>query len=214
MRIKAKGKYHDKDGIQIPSVTTALGELAKPALIKWANRIGLEGIELGKYKDHLADIGTLTHYLIICSLKEEEPYLDEYTPEQVRMAEACFEKFNDWFKINPVRPIIAEEPLVSEQYKYGGTIDLYALCRKDLLLVDFKTNAIGVFPEMIYQVSAYRQLLREKGYLVSRAIILRLGRGTTEGAEERTLTAEEMDNGFEIFKHTLAIHKLKSRRRA
>lgn len=213
MRIKAKEKYFDQDGIQIPSVTTALGVLAKPALIKWANRIGLEGIELDKYKDELADIGTLTHYLIMCNLKDEEPYLDEYTQEQINMAKDCYKKFEAWFKINPVKSIIAEEPLVSEEYKYGGTLDLYALCRGELLLVDFKTNAIGVFPEMIYQVAAYRNLLKEKGYLIHRAIILRLGRGTTEGAEERTLTREELDKGFEIFKHTLIIHQLRSTRR-
>jgi hypothetical protein len=209
MRIKAKPKYKNSSGLTVPSVTTALGELSKPALIKWANRMGLEGIDVDKYKDELADIGTLTHYLIISRLKEEVPDVNEFTPEQLKLAESCYRRYVDWEGRNPVKCIFAEEPLVSEIYQYGGQPDLYAVCHSDLILADFKTNARGIFPEMIYQVAAYRQLLIENGYKITKAVILRIGRGTDEGVDEKILTASEMNNGFEIFMRSLEIYKLK-----
>ncbi len=209
MRIKAKGKYRNAGGIIIPSVTTALAELSKPALIKWANRIGLEGIDLDRYKDALADIGTLTHYLIVCRLREEEPDLSEYTPEQVKAAENCLRQYIDWEQKNPVMCVLAEQPLVSEKFQYGGTPDLLAICNKLLLLVDFKTSASGIFPDMVYQVAAYRILLIEAGYNVTKALILRIGRDSNEGAEEKILTPSEMDTGFEIFIRCLDIYRLK-----
>ena len=105
--------------------------------------------------------------------------------------------------------MLVEEPLVSEMYQYGGKPDLYAVCSEQLILADFKTNARGVFPEMIYQVAAYRQLLLEKGYGVEKAVILRLPRDSREGAEERILTSYELDTGFEIFLRCLDIYRLK-----
>ena len=209
MKIYAKAKYRNLNGIVVPSVTTALGELNKPALIGWANKMGLKGIDINKFKDHTADIGVLTHDMIICSLQGFDPDFSEYTPEQVESAIECFKKFEDWQKRNPVQSILAEHALVSERYQYGGQIDLYAICGKELVLADFKTSATGIFPEMIYQVAAYRQLLDEHGYGITKALILRLGRGTAEGADEKILTSKEMDHGFEIFMHTLAIYKLK-----
>lgn len=208
MRVKAKEKYRNEAGAVVPSVTTALNILNKPALVKWANRLGLEGIDLDRYRDELADVGTLTHYFIMCKLGDEVPDVSEYTPEQVDLAEACYKKYIDWERRNPVVPILVEESFVSEQYQYGGRPDLYAVCGKDLVLVDFKTNARGIFPEMIYQVSAYRQLLREIGYKVSRVVILRLGRTDPEGAEEKILSEAELDVGFEIFIRSLEIYKL------
>lgn len=209
MRIRARERYKNAAGIVVPSVTTALSILAKPALIRWANRLGLQGIDSDKYKDELADVGTLTHYLIMCRLREEIPETDEFTPEQLELAQGCFKKYVEWENKNPLKPILVEERLVSERYQYGGQLDLYALCvNGGLMLADFKTNAKGIFPEMIYQVAAYRQLLLEAGYRISRAVILRLGRTDLEGAEEKVLSAEELNVGLQVFLHALEIHRL------
>lgn len=211
MRIQAKERYKNAAGTTVPSVTTALNILAKPALIRWANRLGLEGIDMDRYKDELAGIGTLTHYLIMCDLREEIPDLIEFTPEQVSEAEKCYRKFTDWRELNPVKPILTETPLVSERYQFGGRPDLYALCRGDLLLADFKTSASGIFDEAIYQVATYYYLLIEAGYRVTKAAILRLGRTGAEGAEERILTKEELEVGFQIFLRCLDIYNLRRR---
>lgn len=209
MRIYAKEKYRNAAGDIIPSVTTALAELAKPALVRWANKMGLQGIDTNKYVDALGDIGTLTHAFIISHLLDEILDVDEFTPEQVRLAQVSYKLYLDWEARNPVRCIIAEEPFVSEKYQFGGRPDLYAVCNKELVLADFKTNAIGIFPEMIYQVAAYWYLLIEAGYKVSKVVILRLGRGGNEGAEEKILSKYELDNGLDIFLRCLDIYNLK-----
>ena len=209
MRYKAKERYKNLAGEVIPSVTTALNELSKPALVPWANRLGLDGIDLNRYKDALADVGTLTHHLIVCRVTDELPEVDEFTPEQLSLAEGCFKKYLEWEQKNPVTCVFAEKPLISERYQYGGTPDLYAICNGRLMLVDFKTSASGIFTDMFYQVAAYRQLLLEDNCGVDGVSILRLGRGTQEGAEEKILTSYELDNGFEIFIRCLDIYRLK-----
>ena len=93
MRIRAKESYKNSAGNTIPGVTTALNELNKPALVKWANNLGLQGIDSNKYRDVLADVGTLTHYFIICRLANELPEVDEFTPEQVSLVDGCFRKY-------------------------------------------------------------------------------------------------------------------------
>ena len=213
MRIKAKVSYKNAAGNTIPSTTTATGILDKPALVRWANRMGLQGIDSNKYKDILADIGTLSHYFVTCRLQDEIPEVDEFTPEQVNSAQICYKKYVDWENRNPVTPILIEEPLVSEIYQYGGQPDLYGVSNGIFLLADFKTGG-GIYPEMIYQVAAYRQLLSENGFPVGKVVILRIGRDENEGVDEKIISEHELDNGFEIFTHCLEIYRLTRRRGA
>ena len=37
--------YKTKDGKRVPGVTTILGVINKPALVRWANNLGLQGID-------------------------------------------------------------------------------------------------------------------------------------------------------------------------
>ncbi len=207
MRVKAKERYKNAADEALTSVTTALAILAKPALVIWANRLGLKGIDSNKFKDELADIGTLAHYFVMCRLDNEIPEVDEFTPEQVRSGQICYQKYIDWESRNPVKPLLIETPLVSEVYQYGGQVDLYALSSGTYMLVDFKTGK-GLFPESTYQVAAYRQLLKENGFPVDKVVILRIGRDEFEGVEEKIISTTELDNGFQIFIRCLEIHNL------
>ena len=71
----------------MPGVTPILGILNKPALIVWANRLGLQGIDSTKYRDELADIGVLAHYLIMCDLTGETADVSDYSKNQIDQAE-------------------------------------------------------------------------------------------------------------------------------
>ena len=42
--------YTDSLGTRVPGATTIIGILDKPALIKWANNLGLAGIDSTKYE--------------------------------------------------------------------------------------------------------------------------------------------------------------------
>jgi hypothetical protein len=208
-KTKAHTPYHLRDGTRVPSVTTALGVLDKPGLIQWAWKLGREGIDWRKFRDEAADIGTLTHYLILCHLKGETPDIAEYSPHDVDKAENALLSYYEWEKGHKLEPILVEKPLVSEQYKYGGTIDCYCNLDGEPALLDFKTGK-AIYPEHIYQLAAYTQLLREEGHPVSLCRILRIGRTEDESFEDRQI--KDLRVPWDIFKHCLEIYKLKARR--
>ena len=183
---KAHTIYKTSDGKRVPGTTTVLGVLNKPALVSWANKLGLEGIDSNKYVDAAARIGTLAHYLVQCDLTGETPDISEYGATEIDKAENALLSYYSWKKGKQITPIENEIPLVSEEYGYGGTIDCYCIIDGDLWLLDFKTGK-AIYPEMLTQLAAYRQLLTENGHLVEKAKILRIGRDETEGFEERTI---------------------------
>lgn len=209
-RVRAHTRYELEDGTRVPGATTVLSILAKPALIPWANRLGLQGIDVGKYVDELADAGTCAHYLIECHLGGIEADLAPFSDEQVGLARNSLSKFFEWEEQNKPEVVASELPLVSEKYGYGGTIDLIAVIRNRLEVVDFKT-AKGLYPEHAHQLAAYVELARENGYPVKRARILRIGRTPDEGYEERQWPVKDLKANFELFKHALAIYRIQRR---
>jgi len=181
---KAHQKYHTKDGILVPGVTTVLGVLAKPALVPWANKLGLQGIEVGKYVDNLAGIGTLAHSIVECYLTKEEVDYGDFTPNQRTQAERAADKFFEWEKKNTFKVIKAELQLVSDKYFFGGTCDIYADLNGKKTLIDIKTSK-ACYSEHFTQCAAYKILLEENGYPVEDAKILRIGREEAEGFDEK-----------------------------
>ena len=204
-RNKIREPYKLEDGTIVPGVTTFLGVLNKPALVKWANNLGLQGIDSTKYVDEKADIGTLAHQMIADYLRGKETDTSEYSKVQIDQAENATLSFFEWEKTHPIKPVLIEERLVSEQFRFGGTVDCLGHINGDLCLVDFKTSR-GIFPEMMLQVAAYRQLLAENGYTPTKVMILRVGRTDDEGFEERLVN--ELDKRWQIFQHCLEIYKL------
>ena len=204
-RSRAHIPYKLKDGTLVPGVTTFLSVLNKPALVKWANNLGLQGIDSTKYVDEKAAIGTLAHRMIADYLRGEETDTNEYSKVQIDQAENAVLAFFEWEKTHPIKPILIEEGMVSEKYRFGGTIDCLGQINGKLCLFDFKTSR-GIFPEMLIQVVAYRQLLVEHGYKVDQTTILRIGRTADEGFEERLVN--ELDKRWQIFLHALEIYRL------
>jgi hypothetical protein len=204
-RAKAHTTYKLQDGTTVPGVTTILGVLNKPALVPWANKLGLQGIDSSKYVDDKAAIGTLAHQMIADYLRGEETDTSEYSKVQIDQAENAVLAFFEWEKNHHIKPILIEEPLVNEVFRFGGTIDCLGEINGDLCLIDFKTSS-GVFPEMMVQVAAYGVLLREHGYEVDQTTILRIGRTPDEGFEERLVN--HLDKRWQIFQHCLEIYRL------
>lgn len=186
-RTAAHIRYKSEAGLIVPGVTTILAVVAKPALTHWAWKLGTEGQDYKAVAQQAADIGTLAHALIANLLGGRDVVdLTTFTEEQRTFADYAVQKFNDWRKGKTVRPEFIEQPLVSERYRYGGTVDFYGKVSRSMELLDFKTGS-AIYPEMLAQLAAYRQLLIEHGYKVKRARILRIGRNPAEGWEERTV---------------------------
>jgi hypothetical protein len=204
-RTKAHTQYYLNTGDAIPGVTTVLNILAKPALVKWANNLGLQGIDSSKYRDKMADIGTITHLLILQHLTKGELDLTEYSQQDIEAAHGCMKAYYEWEKAHTVLPVLVETPLSSDTYGYGGTPDCLAYVNGELELLDFKTSK-AIWSEYFYQLAAYRQLLIEQDYKVERARILRFGKDSEGDFEERLIT--KFDSEFELFLHCLSIYNL------
>ena len=206
-RVKAHAKYSLQDGTLVPGVTTVLGILNKPALVPWANKLGLQGIEVGKFVDDKAAIGTLAHQMIADYLRGETTDTSEYSKMQIEQAENAVLSFLEWEKSHKLQPILVEEPMVSERHGFGGTVDLIASLNDEpeLCLIDFKTSK-GIFPEMFVQVAAYRELALEHELDVRKVRILRIGRTDDEGFEDKPVN--HLAQRWELFLHCLAIYNL------
>lgn len=201
--------YKTADGTRVSGVTTILGVLAKPALIAWANKMGLQGIDTQKYVERAADAGTAAHEMIECHLKGLEFDKNQYAPDLLDLAENGFIKYLDWESGHKVERVESELCLVSERYRYGGTIDMYCLLDGVPTLVDFKTNATGVFDEMRHQVVAYKQLLEEHGKPVDNIIIIRLGKSDKMDLE--VVQVSDWDIHWQIFTACLDLCNLQKK---
>jgi len=200
-------RYKKKDGTIVPGVTTVLGVLAKPALIHWAWKLGTEGKDYRKVRDDKADIGTGTHYMILCHLRGAEPDLSDYTKNQIDAMENAMLSFLEWEKQHPHTPVMVETPLVDEEYEYGGTPDLVTQINGGIDLIDFKTGK-GIYDEMVYQLAAYKHLVENtKDITIARCRILRIGRDESEGFEEKVCT--NVSKEWLIFEDCLSIYTTK-----
>lgn len=190
-------QYRLADGTRVPGVTTITGVMDKPALVPWANRLGLQGIQVREYVDELATVGTLAHYLIQCHLTNETPDTGDYSKNQIDLAENGLVKWLYWQEATGYEPIVCEQALVSETHRYGGTVDSYGILTKRggvKALVDIKT-AKAIYDDMFTQVAGgYALLLREHGYDVAQSMIVRVGRNAEEGEhpEEKVCTSPEL----------------------
>lgn len=207
-RSKTHTRYYSKEGKLLPGVTTILGVLNKPALVPWANGLGLQGINVREYVDVLALIGTIGHEMICCHNRGVNFVSNGYPDELIDKAENCFLSYLAWEKQHKVEPMLCESQLVSELYGYGGTIDCYAKVDNVPTIVDYKTGK-AIYPEHIYQVAAYRQLLEENGHFVADVRILQIGRDETEGFSEKVVVSTTRE--WMLFTHCLEIYKLQKK---
>ncbi len=159
MKTKAHQKYVLADGkTVVPGVTTIVNQLSKPALVPWANRLGLQGIDVSKYVDDKGQIGTLAHEMILAHLSKREVDTADYSKNQIDAAENAFLSYLEWEKGHKIEPRLVEYPGVSEVYKFGGTFDFFGLIDGNYELIDFKTGS-GIWPEFWFQVAAYGYLI-------------------------------------------------------
>lgn len=155
---KAHQVYRNSMGEIVPGVTTILGEFDNGSnLQRWANKLGLQGIDSGEYARQSAEIGTRAHDLIHSYLNPDHvvgtsplpPGLEQYATN----AFACFSR---WFAEAGVDRIIATEQELHGD-EFGGTKDAVLSIRGRITLVDWKTGN-SVRPYVGSQMEAYARL--------------------------------------------------------
>jgi len=125
-----------------PSVTKLIGLLDKPALMKWANTIGLQGISLDEHRKKAFAKGISFHGQIENYLKNQTPFTDEL----------FFGMFKDWLE---GKEIISFEKEV-EGEKYQGRFDIKFRFNNEIYIADFKSRTNNVYFENKLQLAAYK----------------------------------------------------------
>ena len=203
--------YRNQAGVIVPSVTEILETLAKPWLVKWAWKLGLEKIHYATYSSSLAEVGTLVHQSCMGLLADGKLPAIEADPAIRSLADSSILKFMAWYERRKIKPILIEKRLVSEKYQYGGQEDIFALIDGIPEILEIKTSD-SIHEEHRIQGAAYGKLIEEQGGNIPRpegVRILSLPRTDKESFDEsvkRNTSAEWM-----IFWHLLNIHKLRKR---
>jgi len=177
--------YRINNGLIVPGVTSITGILgfATEQLIYWGWDIGIQGIDYKVFRRELADIGTLTHKMIINHFYGKETDTKEYSHTIIDTAENSLIKLYEWEKNHELEPIFLEKSFVSEKHKFGGTLDFYGYVDKKLTLADFKTGT-RIYEDNFIQLAGYELLLNEANHKIERRMILHLPRDEREGYRE------------------------------
>lgn len=168
--------YRLASGKRVPSVTTILKRWQESdGLIGWAYNTGYEHGEAGippnrfKIQNEAAGIGTYTHALFEWHLNGEQgpepdpgacidaPHL---TLENISRGRNAYNEALNWERQTGLFIVSSEQPLVSEQYRYGGTRDGDGERDGKLSILDWKTSK-RLYADYLLQLAAYWILVEE-----------------------------------------------------
>ncbi len=204
-------QHRDYDN-DYPSVTTILGVLRKPGLEYWFKSNTMKFIADATLKGKT--IGTQTHDAIEHFINTGTARVESEYPTEVINALNSFMLFR---KENPsIFLELSEMALLSEKYKFNGTVDCIAKTDKTLvlpdLLLDWKSGEAKkeekpkIYDEWKYQVSAYVKLVNEAAcYDIKKATIVAIAKDKV-AYSLYTMEEEEINSCFnEVFLSCLRI---------
>lgn len=161
-RPKGWTPYRTTDGTEVPSVTTILAKFRDPnPLMYWAWTQGKDGQDFRESRDRAASAGTLAHAMVEAYIRKSslDPLVETADQEIAAKAIQAFENFREWAVQTRLTPIAPETRLVSERYRYGGTLDSMLIGGR-LAIGDLKTSG-AVYVEHLIQLAAYGLLWEE-----------------------------------------------------
>ena len=201
------------DGKRVPGVTTVIGTNLgwnKGQLMHWAFNQGKEGREtLYEVRDKAAEAGTLAHEMVEAHIKGYEmPDMTKYPEDIADLASRAYRNYLEWEANVNLRIVETELSLVSNRYKYGGTIDAIALVGMRLIVTDWKTSN-GLYPDHLIQLAAYGQLITENtDFDITGYHLIRFDKEHGDFAHH---FFDDLSDGWETFTHLLKLHELKKR---
>ena len=193
--------YFNEDGNEVPSVTTVLKMINKPALMPWSNWLGMRGISYNKYMKESSTIGTKFHDAMEAYFNNK-PYYPEYSSQEEEDKFNLFiNNFLSWRDGKVLKPKYLEKSLVGEYY--GGTIDFFGEIDGKNTLLDFKTGK-KVYVTMFLQLAAYTTLLEEMDERVDQVAILAVG--NPSGAQYMIIQRDELQSYIVTFTKLAKFH--------
>jgi len=180
------------DDKPITGVTTILGVINKPALVKWSANMAVDYIQekwyhyddeefgivapgvfeeartaFARKRDASANVGTLTHKWVeklVEGLLGAKYGLPQVLEDMPRDEKIAHmtDKFVKWIKDNKVEFLSSEEQVYSREHWYAGTYDFMCKIDSKVYLGDLKTSS-GIYDEMFFQTAAYQLAHEEMG---------------------------------------------------
>ena len=218
------------EGVRLPNVTSICNVLDKPALVGWAERMGIE--EMGRLvldnyfdaslleimpalmekakgasrrvKDTAAEHGTEIHS-IIENIINPSAFGPLVVPQPYRQA---IDNFATWYNNSGLESVDFTETFVySKSMQVGGTIDAIGHYPDgSIAILDWKTSN-GLYAETAMQLCAYAQCYTETfGLEWDKLIAVRLGKDHPDFEVKEVPNFTETIDGF---KACLAAYKWK-----
>lgn len=185
--------YMSDDG-EVPSVTTILKLLNKPALVYWANYLGFKRRNVDDELNEKAEIGTQVHKIIDAYLNNEMYIFAQSRYINKTMIVSFLNTFINWKKENNFDLIFTEKSFVNN--KYAGTVDCYGVLNGKKTIIDFKTSK-DFYLGMFLQLAAYTTLLEENEYEVEQVGILIVRQ---DKYKIKLISREELEEYVKVFK--------------
>jgi CRISPR/Cas system-associated exonuclease Cas4 (RecB family) len=166
-------KYLLADGTEVPGVTTILRDTEnKDALVAWAVKQALAGKDHNETRETAANIGKATHDSLHAMVGGQDVIA---CSENVIEVNEAIVKFMPWTELRQPKIALAETPMVSEQYRFGGTPDFighvsgaypsslggHTDLDGKLVVIDYKTSNTGPYASWLLQLGAYALLYKE-----------------------------------------------------
>lgn len=210
--------YKDSKGKRLPGVTTIISQNLgwnNGALMYWAWSEGMEGRNFRDTSQKACDIGSLVHSCIEADIHNRPwPEIPEELKMQVDNALLGWLHWKDTANFEPIRTEIS---LIDETLGFGGTMDLVAVTRQNVLS-DHKSSK-GIYPDHKIQIASYRHLWDnaqwelvggklvpwEKPCVIHGLALLQVGK---EDGSFHYHFWHELSMGWEVFECLLKIHKL------
>lgn len=221
------------DNVPVPSATTILKVMAKPALEGWAVKMTAEffrpilkdGIEscsnsqveeiikaAKRYRFEVSkeatDIGTAAHNwaeeYILNKIAGSEDIPD--LPDNESAVHAI-KAFLEWESENDVVYLAAERKVFSREYHFAGTLDVHCIVNGINTILDFKTSK-ALYEDYYLQLSCYAAALEEEtGEAVDQLLVLRIPKDGTEFEAGSVIGKENISDLFTVFRAALHIYK-------
>ncbi len=153
------GRTYHVNGQDLPSVTTIVGCLTKPALENWMVGLAMDAAEecagdrekaktlFGERRFEKADIGTRVHEMVADGLRDL-PHPSTRDLEPYKRQWITFVRSHD------VRPLMVETVVAHPRYGYAGRLDAIVEVDGVPTLLDVKTGRL--YASIALQLAAYR----------------------------------------------------------
>lgn len=176
------------DGQKLPSVTTLLRILDKPALLDWAARLARDGVDWRDVRDEAGERGTNAHGIVLDILSGRQRRLSSVPEEYRPYGQAAMA----WLAHRSPVVVEIERLVASPTHGYAGRMDLLCQFDGEAPLVDFKSvtawhykrdkdgaetdQLLPPYPENVLQLDLYAGAAVESGYpSPDYGLVVRLG---------------------------------------